>query len=181
MTQFYWYSDDKHAVKINWSYSLVYNNFPFFCGLQHMWRSCCKHQLITLIKHFLFGLQPRWRTCWSLTVSCPPITATSPVRWGSSPTLSYSSPTGVSHSTTWPTHLGSPMSSLTSECNFIVMTSFFFLMWLPGVIHVCKTILKFFLIMFMIYLQCTVLMIFLINIQRNLMKKKVNIWYFKRN
>lgn len=126
MTQFYWYSDDKHAVKINWSYSLVYNNFPLFCGLQHMWRSCCKHQLITLIKHFLFGLQPRWRTCWSLTVSCPPITATSPVRWGSSPTLSFSSPTGVSHSTTWPTHLGSPMSSLTSECNFIVMTSFFF-------------------------------------------------------
>lgn len=144
MTQFYWYSDDKHAVKINWSYSLVYNNFPLFCGLQHMWRSCCKHQLITLIKHFLFGLQPRWRTCWSLTVSCPPITATSPVRWGSLPTLSYSSPTGVSHWTTWPTLLGSPMSSLTSECNFIVMTSFFFLMWLPGVIHVCKIILKIF-------------------------------------
>lgn len=139
----------------------------------------------TLIQHFLFGLQPRWRTCWSLIVSCPPTTVTSPARWGSSPTLSFSSPTGVSHWTTWLTHLGSPMSSLTSECNFIVMKSF----PIPYEVTWDNTLMQNFTEFFFnhVYdilfwnLLCTVLMICFINIQRNLTEKEVNIWYFKRN
>lgn len=141
--------------------------------------------MITLIQHFCFDLQRRWRTCWSLTVSCPPTTVTSHVRWGSSPTLNFSSPTGVSHWTTWPTHLGSPMSSLTSECNFVVMILF----PIPYEVTRDKTLMHNFTEFFFnhVYnilfwnLLCTVLMICFINIQRNLTEKEVNIWYFKTN
>lgn len=109
----------KHPVKTKWAYSLVYNNFPLFCGLQHIWRG---HVVNTnwshLLNIFVLAYSPGGghAEVWPFPVPPLPLLHTRDE--------DHRLHSATWHFTTWLTHLGSPMSSLTSECNFIVMKSF---------------------------------------------------------